>query len=299
MNKLYTLVFSVACLTYSSCITQKIKKTEQQITSAKAIVANTQAKLSTLQSESNSKLSQGKIDSTLLVIYNQKINTIQQKNDSITTDINEITRLLTNKKAFSKSYKSEVLPKLQAISTYQLQSSSSKILAMLEDGLNNSNFHLFDLAAFFGPGKYAIPSHKKDLAVTSFNPMLDSVIGFANKYATLPRTATLIVLGFADGQGFNEQNPATDTLKMLLQNETANTAQLNQKLSELRAEELINVLSLRFLQRVSEIQGADLFKIDYIGRGKGETYPLPFIKDYKVNDDRRRIVLCYWTVLPN
>ena len=74
---------------------------------------------------------------------------------------------------------------------------------------------------------------------------------------------------------------------------------LNKELSELRAMELIKQLTSMFKQKVSEIKNIDQLSVEYIGQGRGEEYPIPTIKDYKDDDDRRRIVLCYWAVLPN
>ncbi len=79
-----------------------------------------------------------------------------------------------------------------------------KIYLMIEDGLNIADFELFDLAAFFGPGIFIIPDEKTELAHTFFSPIVDSLKLFSNKYAEIPRTATLLILGFADGTGFSE-----------------------------------------------------------------------------------------------
>lgn len=73
--------------------------------------------------------------------------------------------------------------------------------------------------------------------------------------------------------------------------------ELNKKLSELRALELISQMTRLFIQKTSSSPAK--LKVEYIGQGKGEEYPIPSIKDYRENDERRRIVLCYWSVLPD
>lgn len=170
---------------------------------------------------------------------------------------------------------------------------------MIQEGLNIADYHLFDLAAFFGPGKYIIPDDKTDLALASFAPIIDSVVVFSNKYNTIPKTATLVILGFADGAGFATEGPLYDTLTALIGKTVLSKEELNQKLSELRAQELIKQLTKVFLQKAPLFKDIDKTKIEYIGQGKGETYPLPTIKNYEVDDARRRIVLCYWSVLPD
>lgn len=286
---------------FSACVTNRIKKTSTKIESAKQQLANANIKIVALEATSEQKLAEGKIDSTINALLISKIQKIKNKNDTIQQNITDLETLMGNKINFNLNYKKLVKPKLNLLNNFDRDTSSNqaKVIVMLEEGLQNSNFHLYDLAAFFGPGKYAIPLNKSELAVKSFSPMLDSIIAFSNKYASIPRTASLIVLGFADGQIFNTQNAATDSLKNMIGDRNANNQVLNQKLSELRAEEIINVLSLKFLQKVGEIKGFEQFKIDYVGRGKGEAYPLPYIKDYKTDDDRRRIVLCYWAVMPD
>ena len=57
---------------------------------------------------------------------------------------------------------------------------------MIKDGLNVADFKQFDLAAFFGPGKYLIPEDKVDIAALSFTPLIDSLMLFSNKYRQYP-----------------------------------------------------------------------------------------------------------------
>ena len=174
-----------------------------------------------------------------------------------------------------------------------------KIYLMMEDALNTANYVLFDLAAFFGPGLYNIPAGQESLAIQSFLPLIDSLVKFSNKYQNISRTATLVVIGYADGQDINRCSDLYDTLSDLIEEPVATKQLLNKKLSELRAIELIKQLTTIFAQRVPAIKNLEQFNIEYIGQGKGEEHPMPSIKDYKENDERRRIVLCYWAVLPN
>jgi hypothetical protein len=174
-----------------------------------------------------------------------------------------------------------------------------KVYLMLEDGVNTANYTLFDLAAFFGPGVYSIPAGQEQLAAQSFMPLVDSLISFCNRYDSTSRTATLVILGFADGQNIGAGTALHDTLSSMLATPDAAKEVLNKQLSELRALELIKQLTAMFKQKVPAIKNIDQLNVEYIGQGKGEEYPIPTIKDYKEDDERRRIVLCYWAVLPN
>ena len=45
--------------------------------------------------------------------------------------------------------------------------------------------------------------------------------------------------------------------------------------------------------------GDDKLKFNYYGYGQGETYPSKKITNYQEDDERRRIVLIYWSVIPD
>jgi hypothetical protein len=138
----------------------------------------------------------------------------------------------------------------------------------------------------------------KDKASSSFAPIVDSINHFSGRYKSIPRKATLIILGFADGTGFSA-GPLVNLLSEKIGKTEPTKEELNQKLSELRAEELISLLSNQFAKKRNGLNEIDTFKVDYIRYGKGEVLPLPTIKDYRLDDERRRIVLCYWAVLPD
>ena len=109
---------------------------------------------------------------------------------------------------------------------------------------------------------------------------------------------SLVILGFADGQGINPDGSLYITLSNLMNTTTAGKEEMNKKLSELRALELITHLTRLFNGKITEVQNFNGLKVEYIGQGRGEAYPITSIKDYKEDDERRRIVLCYWSVLP-
>ena len=297
--KTVVLYIFLLCFT-TSCISKKITKSTERISLIKNKNDEENTRVERIADVSNKKLQENKTDSSIDLLFTTKINKIQREKDSIQRVITELEGLLRDKKTVKENYSGIILPKIKQLEQYNKKAGNRmKVYLMLEDGLNAANFTLFDLAAFFGPGKYIIPENKSELAIKSFDPMLDSVIYFSNKYSGISRTATLVILGFADGQGFNAQNNFNEKVKDLLPEKNPTSEALNKKLSELRAQELINVLSLRFLKRSSEIQDFELFKIEYLGKGKGEQFPLAKIKDYKTIDERRRIVLCYWAVLPD
>ena len=299
-NKNY-FYFLLIILGLSSCIgAKKMGKASVKLNSLNSLHNAESNKVASITSISNAKLAERKIDSNINNRIQQRLSVIQHELDSIKKQMDNLKNLTANKGDFRKAYKKEIVPKLAQLDTfYKRYEDRMKTYLMLEDGLNTANYVLFDLAAFFGPGVYSIPPGKEQLAAISFLPMVDSLISFSNKYQDKSRTATLIILGFADGQNVNLESALHDTLTVMLQNTNNSKEVLNKKISELRAVELIKQLTTLFKQKVAEIKNIDQLNVEYIGQGKGEEFPIPSIKDYKEDDERRRVVLCYWTVLPN
>jgi Icc-related predicted phosphoesterase len=170
---------------------------------------------------------------------------------------------------------------------------------MIEEGLQKSTKTLFSLAAFFGPGGYAIPTEKSEKARVYFSPVIDSLIQFSNKYAEAPRTATILVNGYADATQISKGSKLYNELGASLQIDEPTKAQLNTRLSALRAEELSKLFTKTIKEKSSNIVAPSKITFENIEVGRGEQLPDASIKNYKANDERRRIVIVYWSVLPN
>jgi hypothetical protein len=170
---------------------------------------------------------------------------------------------------------------------------------MIEEGLQKSTKTLFSLAAFFGPGGYAIPAEKSEKARIYFSPVIDSLIKFSNKYAEAPRTATILINGYADASQISKGSKLYNELGAYLKNESPSKEQLNVGLSALRAEELSKLFTRTIKEKSVNIVAPLKITFANIEVGRGEQLPDPKIKNYKVNDERRRIVIVFWSVLPN
>ncbi len=291
--------FSISILISSCCVQGKMDEARQIIKNAKDTLAIEASSVSSVNSQSDKKISDGKIDSTILFLISQRILKFQNAMAVTISKITPVENLLADVKEFRRKYKSVVLPALDSIKNSTAAFKQRVVLyEMIVDGLNIADYKLFDLAAFFGPGKFSVPDDKRELASTSFSPIVDSIIRFSNKYKNINRTGSLIILGFADGTGFSA-GPLFELLAGKIGKSEPSKEELNQKLSELRAEELIKLLSDQFQKKQKEIQNFDILKVSYLQKGKGENLPLPTITNYQVNDERRRIVLCYWAVLPD
>ena len=298
--KKYLLFLLIAVGLLSCAGTKQMKEVSAKLQDLETQQSGEKDKIKSIASSGETKLAERKIDSNINNRLDQRLTSIRKDMDSINKEIANLKSLASDKKKFRKNYQKEIVPKLAQLDTfYKRYDDRLKVYLMMEDALNTANYVLFDLAAFFGPGVYNIPHGQEQLAAQSFLPLVDSLVKFSNKYQNISRTATLVVLGFADAQDINKFGSLYDTLSEKLGRPDATKQELNKKLSELRSVELVKQLTGLFAMKAPEIKNIDQLDVEYISQGKGEEYPMPSIKDYKDDDERRRIVLCYWAVLPN
>lgn len=299
-NKNYILFLAITVSLFSCVGAKKMQQVTEKLGALQTQQTEEKDKIATIASLGEAKLAERKIDSNISIRLQQRLSVVQLQLDSVNKEITALQNLSTDKKTFRNAYKKEILPRLAELdSFYKKYEERMKVFVMLQDGVNTADYVLFDLAAFFGPGLYNIPSEQEQLAIQSFLPLVDSLVSFSNRYQDTKRTATLVILGFADGQNISPGSALYDTLSNMLGTTSADKELLNKKLSELRALELIKQLTILFKQKAGEIKSSGQLNVEYIGQGKGEEYPIPSIKDYKEDDERRRIVLCYWAVLPD
>ena len=295
------LILLTTVVLVSSCVgNKKIAAAKNKLTGIEAQIQKENGEIKNIGTQADEKLQANKIDSNIQNRINKRLAKSTAELDTAQLQANRLNEILKDKQAARKNYKSIILPGLDS-----LQKQSDRyaqrlsLYLMIKEGLSVADFKQFDLAAFFGPGKYQIPDDKVDIAAVSFAPVVDSLMLFSNKYSQYPRTATLIILGFADGTGITAGSELYYTLLDELRKPQAEKEELNQKISELRAKELIKQMTGLYLKKETGFKDADKLKIEYIGQGKGEALPVSNIKDYGVDDERRRIVLCYWVVLPD
>jgi hypothetical protein len=285
----------------SSCVgNKKIAAAKNKLNGIEGQMQKENAEIKSISTQADVKLQANKIDSNILGRIDKRLAKETAKLDSAQLHVSQLNEILKDKKSTRKNYKAIILPMLDSLQKQSDQYAQRlSLYMMIKEGLNLADFKQFDLAAFFGPGKYQIPEDKVDIAAVSFAPVVDSLMLFSNKYSQYPRTATLIILGFADGMGISSGSELYYTLLDELRKPEAQNEELNQKLSELRSKELIKQMTSLYLKKATGFTEVDKLKIEYIGQGKGESLPISSIKDYSIDDERRRIVLCYWVVLPD
>jgi hypothetical protein len=173
-----------------------------------------------------------------------------------------------------------------------------EIVDFVDQLLKQQTFIRFNTAAFFPPGGYKIPEDKMELAKNAFAPVIDSLIAFVYRFPKFTLISSIVSNGYADGQGFSPGD-LVDTLSAKLGKTEATKEELNIQLSRLRAEEIAGVLIDIFNEKMQKLPSASSLNTRFFKAGKGEEYPNKKIKDYQVDDERRRIVVIYWNALPD
>lgn len=136
------------------------------------------------------------------------------------------------------------------------------------------------------------------MADSLFTPVIDSLIDFANAYSHIDQTGTLVVNGYADGTNISTASSLYEVLLKTLNKQAAEREELNQGLSQMRATSIGDLMEKLVYKKQDFFTSWSTFKINLFQYGQGETYPTKTIKDYTLDDERRRVVLVYWSVLP-
>lgn len=287
----------MCCLFVLSCTGPKRATIKKEITAAHATHKNEVEKLAATTENNKLKFAEEKIDSAINQKINLKLNTYKNQSDSLGIAINFIDSVIKKGKLF-KQNKNNIEQQLILVRNYSSNSNSRlRRFKMIDDGLAIAEQHKFNLAAFFGLGKYEISPDKVAEAEQSFAPILDSLANFSNNYADVEQMATLVVLGYADAAGFEEQSEIYKTLTTLLNDSVPTRQSLNFKLSELRAQNITDLMEQMLNKKKADkaVQNIDFI---FIQNGKGESLPSKKITDYTEVDERRRVVMLFWNILP-
>jgi outer membrane protein OmpA-like peptidoglycan-associated protein len=297
-------LFAAVIFFATSCSSSKRAAIAKVIAAAKNTQQNNAArqsdaaKLAAMQQKKDEKAAEEKIDSIVNANIAAKINDYKNNLNSFSNSVNFIDSVIQTNKLFRKN-KKEIKIQLKLVDNY-IKDTKLRLqrFAMIDDGLNISQQYLFNLGAYFGGGKYEIPTDKLEQAQQSFAPILDSISNFYNRYNNIERFATITVLGFADGTGFNKEGQTYKTLVALLKDSLAGKEMINQKISELRAKNMADVMEAILYKKIPNYTNIRTLDFLFLEIGKGETLPSKKITDYAVDDERRRVVLLFWNILP-
>jgi hypothetical protein len=269
------------------------------LNSAAAQQQKESAKISEIGTKKDSLLISGKVDATVAVKIDTRLQMYQRRLDSITKEIVALEQKINSPKEFTKDFKF-IKTRIILIDSVVNKNASAReyIFKMIDESLVKSKRNLFNLAAFFGPGGFIIPKNKYSLARNYFSPIIDSLVKFSNNYSSVYRTASVIVNGYADATSIGSGSTLYNVLSTYLNNTNPSKSELNSALSALRAEEISKLLNKILKERFPDFKSIDKVVFETVEKGLGEQLPEPTIKNYTVRDDRRRVVVIFWSILP-
>jgi hypothetical protein len=231
--------------------------------------------------------------------------------EKIIRKITDETTKMQERKSTNRSLSEELLQTktgvrkktVKKVSTL-LTESNSEVLAyaeklnLLQDAFAVDNLKTYKTAAFFPPGEYKIHEKYQSKVTTTFSKVFDEVINFSAVHNGVQSTAIINTVGYADEQDFNPSSGFVSSAKEKLALNKPSRQALNQLLSTYRAEALAQSLQSVLNFKISTLQDQQIDDVQINAEGKGEEYPNPRINDYQKIDERRRIVVVYWNVLP-
>ncbi len=282
-----------------SLIAGEKKVLKSMLTSAAAQQQKEAVAITKIGDSKDSLVAKGVVDSTTSTNIDNRLVKYKSRIDSLSAEI----KTLNNKLESPDATKEFTYIKTRIILIDEDVNKNAKTreysLQMIEEGLSKNTKKLFSLAAFFGPGGYIIPADKYGIAREYFLPIVDSLQKFSNKYEAVQRTASVIVDGYADATKISPNSKLYTTLSAFMHMKKPSKQDLNTALSALRAIEIRKFLNLLIAERSSTFLSVDKVTFFNFESGMGEVLPDPDITNYTANDERRRIVLIYWSVLPN
>ncbi len=296
---LYASVIIGAFIT--SCGTQKriAATTEKNKTTRESINADSIA-LSGLQAEMLKKLGQQGVDSSLNKKIVSLLSTLQDDLSQIQQTVNAVDFFLETKKNFRpNNYEDDVKSYVTRLDSFQLQKKTrDRIYQLLDEAVKIQAFQKYGMGAFFEPGIYRIAPAAFSSVNQSFQPAIDSMSAISNRYPDIKRTAHLVIVGYADATPITPGTKLFNELKSYMKQPDPQSVQMNQTLSDLRANELLRNLKIIMKTSASKFSSYNQLKIGYSSYGRGQALPFNNITDYTDNDERRRVVVFYWAILP-
>lgn len=296
------LYFSVVIgAIFTSCGTQKrIAATTEKKEVIQESISKDAAALSNLQQEMAKKMDNQTVDSSLNRKISSLLSTLQANLHQIQQTVDAVDFFLGSKKNFRPNhYEEDVKSHITTLDSFQLQKKTrDRIYQLLDEAVKMEAFQKYGMGAFFEPGIYRIAPAAFSSVNQSFQPAIDSMSAISNRYPDIRRTAHLVIVGYADATPITPGTKLYNEIRSYLKTKDPASEQMNQALSDLRANELLRNLKIIMRTSASKFSSYNQLKIGYSSYGRGQALPFKNITDYTDNDERRRVVVFYWAILP-
>lgn len=286
----------------TSCSTQKrLQEAAQKAATVKQSIHQSTATLNSLRQTTAEQLSSAQKDSTISNRIDEVISKLQKDLSKIEETVNAVELAAQKKSNFNEHrYYYSTKSYVDRLDSFQAAGKMrDRIYQLLNNAVSINAFRQFDMGTFFEPGAYKMPPTAFVRISEAFQPAIDSLIKLSNNYSDIKHTAYFVLVGYADGVPISSSSSLYSELKPFIRNvDTPDKGQLNLMLSNLRAQELLRNMKIIMLQNAQKLSNAPRLKLAYTSYGRGESLPFKNITDYKIDDERRRVVVFYWSVLP-
>lgn len=303
MNK-QTIIFLFFCVLLGACGSNRniSNKLTQSLNNQAVIEKQLQELAKQINVQREQELKKGDIEETISANIEQKTAVVETKSrtryDELKTLLDSIQILyrdsVANRAELDRKIKRSVASIESGVMTVR---SETQEMELIKNYLGETTMNRFNSAQFFPTGGYKIPEDFIPRAEAAFAPVLDQVIGFVKKHPGKELIATIITRGYADETPVGKNSPMYPKLKEMSGSDNPGRQAMNKALSYLRAEEMGNLIRGMLVKRKMADTDLQRIQITLMVEGRGEEYPNPEIKNYKPNDERRRIVAFYWSVL--
>ena len=173
---------------------------------------------------------------------------------------------------------------------------------VIVDFLGSETFSKSEIGALFSSGEYRLIPAQITKGEQLFMPIIEKMYSFAKKHTDAYKSlhGEVIVTGYSDANAVEKGSKLYKDLKKRLladdQVEESSDADLNLKLSELRAKAVKSLLE-KLIEKQS--RSGETLAIEVKVLGRGEEIPKGLPENILKNDHRRRVVTFYWVVLPS
>lgn len=299
---LYICICLLSVILVASCSTQKrMASVAQKVQDARNLINEDSETLKKLQREIQQKADDHIVDSLINITFTAVISDLRKDLEKNQKTVAATEFFLKKRSNFTKGrYEANVKQYINELDSFHLKNKTrDRIYELLSEAVRVNAFYKYGMGTFFEPGVYKIAPSGFGIVSSAFMPAIDSIASLSNRYTDVKRTAHLIIVGYADGVSINPGTNLYAGLKKYLGTTDPTNAELNRALSDLRAGELLRNLKIIMKNNAAKFASQDQLSIGYISYGRGQALPFKNITDYADKDERRRVVVFYWTVLPD
>ena len=282
----------ISCITiiilFASCTsTKSIKNSVSSEEKSLQVLSN---KVDFINTKRLAKKSSGELDDLTDSISGKYIARLK---DSINSRLSYFNALTSNKKI--RRHKKDINNYLKQAT--QAYSNELENIIFLDDLFSASTFNRLNTATFFGSGEYKLG----DTAIAQVSLISKNIIkeasNFSAAHANKKLTAMFIVYGYADEERITNGSELYLDLAAAINSSGPDNKLLNAELSKRRALSIKNILKENF-EIIKQQSTASTLSANFFAIGKGELLPSASISNYQPVDERRRVVLLYWSILP-